>query len=122
MKVKTYKVSVKERRPPKPYDSSMWTRRCPKGVRSCFKAVGNWDSQKPVFRGCAGARYDHGNFCKREMQTVEVVPGQPRVDVEVYLCYCSGDECNKTDIDGAHSLAPAAGLLAVLAIFLLTSN
>ena len=110
--MKTYKVSVKERRPPKPYDSSMWTRRCPKGVRSCFKAVGNWDSQKPVFRGCAGARYDHGNFCKREMQTVEVVPGQP----------CSGDECNKTDIDGAHSLAPAAGLLAVLAIFLLTSN
>ena len=45
-----------------------------------------------------------------------------QVDVEVYLCYCSGDECNKTDIDGAHSLAPTAGLLAVLAIFLLTSN
>merc|ERR1712045_942444 len=98
---KTYKVSRKERLPAKPYDSSMWTRRCPKGVRSCFKAVGNWERQKPVFRGCAGARYDHGTVCKREMQTVEV---------EVYLCYCTGDECNKTDIGGAAQLYPGLAL------------
>ena len=75
-----------------------------------------------MFRGCAGARYDHGNFCKREMQAVEVVPGQPRVDVEVYLCYCSGDECNKTDIDGAHHLTPGAGLLLLSLILALQSS
>merc|ERR1719318_1116105 len=94
----TYKVSKKVRRDPKPYDVSMWLRRCPKGVRSCFKAQGNWDSQKPIFRGCAGAKYEHGTKCKRELQRVQVTPGKPRVDVEVYLCYCTGDECNKEDI------------------------
>ena len=114
--MKTYKVSSKKRRPPKPYDSSMWTRRCPKGVRSCFKAVGNWERQKPVFRGCAGARYDHGTVCKREMQTVEVEPGQPRVEVEVYLCYCTGDECNKTDIGGAAHLYPGLALSLLVAL------
>ena len=63
----------------------------------CFalQAVGNWDGQKPVFRGCAGALYEHGSSCNREMQRVEVVPGKPKVDVEVYLCYCTGDKCNK---------------------------
>ena len=44
-----------------------------------LQAVGNWDGQKPVFRGCAGAFYEHGSSCKREMQTVEVVPGKPKV-------------------------------------------
>merc|ERR1740128_1116794 len=76
----------------------MWFRRCPQGVRSCFKAQGNWGEQKPLFRGCAGAKYEHGTKCKRELQRVLVTPGKPRVDVEVYLCYCTGDECNKEDI------------------------
>jgi hypothetical protein len=84
------------RRDPKPYDVSMWLRRCPKGVRSCFKAqgesqlqynnsvpthllAGNWDEQKPIFRGCAGAKYEHGTKCKRELQRVQVTPGKPRV-------------------------------------------
>ena len=97
MQYKTYKVSYKKKLPPKPYDFDMWLRKCPKGVQSCFKAVGNhhsiylylcfasdvqvgnWDGQKPVFRGCAGVTYDHGENCKREMQTVEVTPGRPKV-------------------------------------------
>lgn len=83
---------------PKTYDLEMWKRRCPRGVRSCFKAQGNWDDQKPVFRGCAGAKYEHGTKCKRELQRVEVVPGKPKVDVEVFLCYCDGDYCNKNEI------------------------
>merc|ERR1719300_1699916 len=62
----TYDVSKKVRRDPKPYDMSMWLRRCPRDVKSCFKAQGNWDDQKPVFRGCAGAKYAHGKKCKRE--------------------------------------------------------
>jgi len=94
----TYEVSKKVRRPPKAYDVDMWLRRCPRGVRSCFKAQGNWDDQKPIFRGCAGAKYEHGTKCKRELQRVKFTPGKPRVDVEVYLCYCTGDECNKEDI------------------------
>ena len=120
--MKTYKVSRKERLPAKPYDSSMWTRRCPKGVRSCFKAVGNWERQKPVFRGCAGARYDHGTVCKREMQTVEVEPGQPRVEVEVYLCYCTGDECNKKDIGAASQLRQGLALSLSLLVALLNTK
>ena len=76
---RTYQVSRKKRRPPKPYDLTMWTRKCNEGVRSCFKAVGNWDGQKPVFRGCAESKHSHGTFCKREMKTVEVTPGRPKV-------------------------------------------
>ena len=96
--------------------------------------MGNWDGQKPVFRGCAGATYAHGNTCRREMQIVEVTPGRPKVslitpktyifhlclqflaqvEVEVYLCYCTGDECNKTDIDGAGSQGASVALLATL--------
>ena len=41
--------------------------------------VGNWDDQKPIFRGCAGAKYEHGTKCKRELQRVRVTPGKPRV-------------------------------------------
>ena len=44
-----------------------------------LQAVGNWDGQKPVFRGCAGVKFAHGNTCKREMQIVEVTPGRPKV-------------------------------------------
>ena len=44
-----------------------------------LQAVGNWDGQKPVFRGCAGVTFAHGNTCKREMQIVEVTPGRPKV-------------------------------------------
>ena len=73
-----------------------------------------------MFRGCAGARYDHGTVCKREMQTVEVEPGQPRVEVEVYLCYCTGDECNKTDIGAASHLTQARALSLSLLVALLS--
>ena len=85
MKPVTYKVSRKVRLPPKKYDESMWLRKCPPGVRSCFKARGNWDSQKPVFRGCSGVQYDHGTVCKREMQAVEVTPGKPKVRKNVVM-------------------------------------
>ena len=44
MQYKTYKVSYKKKLPPKPYDFDMWLRKCPKGVQSCFKAVGNHHS------------------------------------------------------------------------------
>ena len=37
-----------------------------------------------------------------------------QVEVEVYLCYCTGDECNKTDIDGAGSQGASVALLASL--------
>ena len=80
---RTYQVSRKKRRPPKPYDLTMWTRKCNEGVRSCFKIVGNWDNQKPVFRGCAESKHSHGQFCKREMMTVEVAPGKPKVAVRI---------------------------------------
>ena len=72
-----------------------------------------------MFRGCAGARYDHGTVCKREMQTVEVEPGQPRVEVEVYLCYCTGEECNKTDIGAASHLTQGRALSLSLVVALL---
>jgi len=87
--------------PPKKYDLKMWVRKCPKGVRSCFRAQGNWAQQRPVFRGCAGARYAHGTTCRRELQRVQTEPGRPKVDVEVYLCYCTGDECNQRTIAGS---------------------
>jgi len=90
-----------EKLPPKEYDLNMWVRKCPKGVRSCFRAQGNWAAQRPVFRGCAGARYAHGTTCRRELQRVQTEPGRPKVDVEVYLCYCTGDECNQRTIAGS---------------------
>ena len=46
---------------------------------------------------------------------------QPRVEVEVYLCYCTGDECNKTDIGGAPSLTPGLTLSISLLLALLSN-
>ena len=44
-----------------------------------YGMAGNWDDQKPLFRGCAGAKYEHGTKCKRELQRVRVTPGKPKV-------------------------------------------
>ncbi|XP_023321559.1 uncharacterized protein LOC111696238 [Eurytemora carolleeae] len=99
--MREWRVAVPK--PPKEYDMSMWIRKCPKGVRSCFKAIGNWDRQKPVFRGCSESIYAHPQTCRRELKSVSVNPAQPPVDVEVYLCFCSADTCN-IDISSGLSL------------------
>lgn len=111
----TKNYSRTEKKPPKDYDMTMWERKCPKGIRSCFKAKGNFDGQQPVFRGCATAKYKHGTTCKREMQTVVVTLGRPSVDVEVYMCYCSADKCNQ-DISGAERAG--LGIIAFAALVL----
>ena len=49
-----------------------------------------------------------------------------QVDVEVYLCYCTGDECNKEDImaDGGRLggglVTPLMGLVILVVIHVLT--
>lgn len=112
-------------KPPKAYEMDMWVRKCPPGVQSCFKAEGNWAKQKPEFRGCAEAQYTHGTTCNRQLQAVSVTPGQPKVNVEVYLCYCSSDLCN-IDISGSEMLqisplsSLASTVLFVLLVFIWT--
>ena len=49
------------------------------------------------------------------MCVVQVVPGKPKVDVEVYLCYCTGELCNKQNIaGGAAALTNTLALSVVL--------
>ena len=50
---------------------------------------------EPIFRGCAGALFQHDHACTRELQAVNIVAGRSSVDVEVHLCYCNEDECNE---------------------------
>ena len=45
-----------------------------------------------------------------------------QVDVEVYLCYCTGDGCNKVDIAGAGRPGPGAGHGALVAILTLAAS
>ena len=49
-----------------------------------------------------------------------------QVDVEVYLCYCTGDECNKEDIIagggrlGGGLVIPVLGVVMLVVIHVLT--
>lgn len=79
--------------------SDYWIRKCPPGIRSCFVAQGSFESQKPAFRGCAGAPYALDEKCNHRVQAVSV-SATSNVDVDVHLCYCNSDVCNQ-DLSGA---------------------
>ena len=60
-------------------------------------------SEVPLFRGCANATFAHDERCSRELQAVQIIWGKQSVDVEIKLCFCNGDKCNK-DASGAKSV------------------
>ena len=52
-------------------------------------------STVPLFRGCANATFAHDERCSRELQAVQIVWGKKSEDVEIKLCFCNGEKCNK---------------------------
>ena len=52
-------------------------------------------SARGSYRGCRSHRASQGSV---EFEKLIKLNLTVQVDVEVYLCYCTGDECNKEDI------------------------
>jgi len=98
------------------YDIDMWIRECGPGVQHCYQAEGDYDSQLPTFRGCAGTEYIYDNQCFHESQAVTVSLTPKRsVDVGVTLCYCGSELCN-TELNGAPRFLLSAIMIPALMI------
>ena len=69
----------------------------------------------PVFRGCAESTYPFDSGCSRELQSVQIVVGKKSVDVEILLCFCTGDDCNSA-LSGASTLM--TGILSIISPFI----
>ena len=69
----------------------------------------------PVFRGCAESTYAFDPGCSRELQSVQIVVGKKSVDVEILLCFCTGDNCNSA-LSGASTLL--TGILSIISPFI----
>eukprot|EP00088_Acartia_fossae_P027302 TRINITY_DN28040_c0_g1_i1.p1 TRINITY_DN28040_c0_g1~~TRINITY_DN28040_c0_g1_i1.p1 ORF type:complete len:262 (-),score=17.48 TRINITY_DN28040_c0_g1_i1:79-831(-) len=101
------------------YNMDMWIRDCGDKVQHCYQAEGDYDSQLPTFRGCAGTDYIYDNQCFHEMQAVTVSQTPKRsVDVGVTLCYCGSDLCN-TELSSAPRLILSSLLVPVVLFVIL---
>ena len=69
--------------------------------------LGNWNGLNSVYRGCAVSIQDNETRCKSKFsEWIKVKSGESdtaQVRVEVYMCYCFGERCNKKDITAGTS-------------------
>merc|ERR1712156_52070 len=103
------------------YNMNYWKKKCDPGVVSCFVAQGEYDSQDPMFRGCAGNYFPHDQKCEFQEQAVTIVEGKKSVDVGVTLCYCNEDLCNE-DLSGANINLPNIIIILSVPIHLILTR
>ena len=77
-----------------------WKKKCDPGVVSCFVAQGEYDSQDPMFRGCAGNYFPHDQKCEFQEQ---VGRRRRRGDILDGQCIAGSHHCGGQEVCGRRS-------------------